>query len=127
MKRALWAIAAFVVLVAAVWGGFAWRHHATFGTIAGEDHTTLTVDRGDRFSLAIPDRGSSVGDSWSARVSPNGVLSAGPRVPRLDHRRRRFSAAPSRNRLAASRSAAVSTCIFVSSPEHRSFRAVEGS
>ncbi len=75
MKRALWAIAAIVVLVAAAWGGVAWRHHATFGTIAGEDRTTLTVDRGDRISLAVPDRGSSVGDSWSARVSPDGVLS----------------------------------------------------
>lgn len=76
MKRAPWAIAAFVVLVAAVWGGFAWRHHATFGTIADEDRATLTVDRGDRFSLAVPDRGASVGDSWSARVSPDGVLSS---------------------------------------------------
>ena len=76
MKRALWAIAAFVVLMAAVWGGVAWRRHATFGTIAGEDRTTLTVDRGDRFSLAVADRGASVGDSWSARVSPDGVLTS---------------------------------------------------
>lgn len=74
MKRTLWAIAALVVLIAAVWGGFAWRRHATFGTIADEDRASLTVARGERFSLAVPDRGASVGDSWSARIDPAGVL-----------------------------------------------------
>jgi hypothetical protein len=59
VKRALWAIAAFVVLMAAVWGGFAWRRHATFGTIAGGDRTTVTVDGGDRLSLSRTARRAS--------------------------------------------------------------------
>jgi hypothetical protein len=75
MRRVLWTVAAVVVLaVGATWGGLAWHRHAVYGTVVGEDKTTLTVDRGDRFSLAVPDRGASVGDSWSANVGPSGVL-----------------------------------------------------
>jgi hypothetical protein len=81
VRRALWTVAAVVVLAAgATWGGLAWRHHATYGTVVGEDQKSLTVDRGDRFSLAVPDRGASVGDSWSAAVVPQAALaSAGNR------------------------------------------------
>jgi inhibitor of cysteine peptidase len=75
VRRALWTVALTVVLAAAAtWGGFAWHRHATYGTIAGEDRTSLTVARGDRLSLAVPDRGPSVGDSWSAVMAPDGVL-----------------------------------------------------
>jgi inhibitor of cysteine peptidase len=75
VKRALWTVAALAVLAAAAtWGSLAWHRHATYGTIAAEDRTTLTVTRGDRFSLAVPDRGASVGDSWSAGATPEGML-----------------------------------------------------
>jgi hypothetical protein len=75
VRRVLWTVAAVVVLAAgATWGGLAWHQHATYGTVVREDQKTLTVDRGDRFSLAVPDRGASVGDSWSSSVGPGGVL-----------------------------------------------------
>jgi hypothetical protein len=37
----------------------------------------VVVHLGERFSLAVPDRGASVGDEWSATVAPAGLLSAG--------------------------------------------------
>lgn len=75
MRRVLWWSLAVVVIVAAVgWATLALRERATFGTKISEEELTVTVGRGDRFSLAVPDRGASVGDSWSATIIPEGVL-----------------------------------------------------
>jgi hypothetical protein len=77
VKRVLWTVAAIVVLAgAATWGGLAWHRHATYGTIATEDHPTLTLDRGDRFSLAVRDHGPSIGDHWTAQPPAGDMISA---------------------------------------------------
>ncbi len=47
---------------------------AHFGTVHGENDTVISAGRGDRFSLAVPDRGASVGDRWTADVEPGGVV-----------------------------------------------------
>jgi hypothetical protein len=75
MRRVLlWSLGAVIILAAGGWGARALWEHATFGRKITQDQLTVTVGRGDRFSLAIPDRGASVGDSWSATVAPDGVL-----------------------------------------------------
>lgn len=50
------------------------RHHFVYGRVVDETQLTVTVHRGDRLSLAVPDAGASVGDSWSAVVAPDGML-----------------------------------------------------
>ena len=52
------------------WGGIALHRYETYGTEFTESDLTVTVEAGDRFSLAVLDRGPSVGDSWSAAPSP---------------------------------------------------------
>jgi hypothetical protein len=75
VRRVLsWSLAVAILLAAAVWGGLALHERATFGTKITEDELTVEVDEGDRFSLAVPDRGASVGDAWSATVKPDGVV-----------------------------------------------------
>ena len=77
MRRVLsWSLAVAILLAAAVWGGLALHERATLGTKITEDDLTVEVDEGDRFSLAVPDRGASVGDSWTATVTPAGVVAA---------------------------------------------------
>ncbi len=63
-----------VLIVAVVATGLTWRGHARFGAIADEQTTTLTVNVGGRFSLAVPDRGASVGDHWTASADPAGLV-----------------------------------------------------
>ncbi|MEU8607714.1 hypothetical protein AB0C29_06910 [Actinoplanes sp. NPDC048791] len=75
MRRVLsWSLAVAILLAAAVWGGLTLHERATFGTKINEEDLTVEVDEGDRFSLAVPDRGASVGDSWTATVAPAGKL-----------------------------------------------------
>ena len=70
-KRILsWSLAALLLAATTTWAVAAIRHHVVYGTVAGEDHRTLTVDRGDRFSIAIRDLGRSVGDHWTAEATP---------------------------------------------------------
>jgi hypothetical protein len=44
-----------------------------YGDVHTEGATGVAVDRGSRFSLAVPDRGASVGDHWTAAVEPAGI------------------------------------------------------
>jgi hypothetical protein len=46
---------------------------ARYGDVHDEGAATVSVDRGHRFSLAVPDRGASVGDHWTAAVAPDGA------------------------------------------------------
>jgi hypothetical protein len=76
----LWTVGAVVVLAAgATWGGLAWRHHAIYGTVVSEDQTTVTVHRGDRFSIGVRDHGPSVGDHWTAQIAGDTLGAAGQR------------------------------------------------
>jgi hypothetical protein len=52
------------------------RHHVVYGRVVDETQLTVTVHRGDRLSLAVPDAGASVGDEWSATVAPQGALTS---------------------------------------------------
>jgi hypothetical protein len=72
----LWSVAAVVLGAALNWGAVELRHHVVFGTVFDESDLSVTVRRGDRFSLVVPDMGGSVGDSWSATVIPAAVLTA---------------------------------------------------
>ena len=65
-----------LVLLVAVGGvaGRAIRRNLHYGAIADEHNTTVRVDVGDRFSLKVPDRGASVGDSWTASTDPAGMV-----------------------------------------------------
>lgn len=65
-----------VFVAAAWWGGVGVYRHYVYGSVFTESRLTVTVDRGERFSLAVPDRGKSVGDAWSARADPGDVVSA---------------------------------------------------
>jgi hypothetical protein len=64
------------VLVLALAGFLALRgiQRARYGEVHAEGAGTVTVDRGDRFSLAVPDRGASVGDHWTVSAEPDGAL-----------------------------------------------------
>jgi hypothetical protein len=70
----LWSLAAVVLGAALNWGALELRHHVVYGTVIDESDLTVTVQRGERFSLSVPDRGASVGDEWSAAVEPAGIL-----------------------------------------------------
>jgi hypothetical protein len=41
-----------------------------YGQVYGEAPSTVAVGRGGRFSLAVADRGASVGDRWAAELRP---------------------------------------------------------
>jgi hypothetical protein len=72
----IWSAVVLVLLVLGAWGAAALRHHLTYGTVVGEEQPTLSVERGDRFSIGVRDLGSSVGDHWSAQAAPAGALDA---------------------------------------------------
>lgn len=70
-----WRIAIFItvgvlVVAGAVWGGLAVRSNLRYGYTADESQLSFTVDRGDRLTLVVYDRGGSVGDKWSYRIDP---------------------------------------------------------
>jgi inhibitor of cysteine peptidase len=48
---------------------------ARYGGVHAEGTETVVVDRDDRFSLAVPDRGASVGDHWTMSAEPDGTIS----------------------------------------------------
>ncbi|MCU7727731.1 hypothetical protein ODJ79_28775 [Actinoplanes sp. KI2] len=73
-KVAVWLVVIVVVLGALTWGGVVVYRHRVYGTVYSESQTSVTVGKGDRFSLAVPDRGASVGDFWTAQVAPDGLL-----------------------------------------------------
>jgi hypothetical protein len=70
----VWVVAVLVVVGGGTWATLAIRHHLIYGAVFDEKAPRPTVDRGKRFSLAVPDHGASVGDEWSATVSPDGLL-----------------------------------------------------
>jgi inhibitor of cysteine peptidase len=45
-----------------------------YGDVHPEGGSAVVVDHGHRFSLAVPDRGPSVGDHWTAAATPDGVV-----------------------------------------------------
>jgi hypothetical protein len=47
---------------------------ARYGDVHAGAGAAFAVDRGHRFSVAVPDRGASVGDHWTAAVAPEGVV-----------------------------------------------------
>lgn len=47
---------------------------ARYGEVHAEGTAVVAVGQGDRFSLAVPDRGASVGDHWTLSTQPGGVL-----------------------------------------------------
>lgn len=67
-------LAVVLLLVAGGAGGYALWRHLTYGTVATEDDPVVRVDAGDRFSIAVPDRGASVGDWWTVKSSPEGPV-----------------------------------------------------
>jgi inhibitor of cysteine peptidase len=90
--RPRWWMFVLAVVVVAVAGLVAVKgaQRARYGTVHDEHDTTIGVDRGDRFTLAVPDRGASVGDHWTADIQPSGAvvlersrLNAGSFVDRL--------------------------------------------
>jgi hypothetical protein len=80
----VWVVVVVVVLGGLTWGGVVFYRHRVYGTVYSESQTSVTVGKGDRFSLAVPDRGGSVGDYWTARVDPAGLL--GDQGKRTRHR-----------------------------------------
>jgi hypothetical protein len=72
----VWSLAALVLVGGTTWATLTIRHHLLYGTVFDEQSLRPTVEHGQRFSLAVPDRGASVGDEWSATVSPDGLLRA---------------------------------------------------
>jgi hypothetical protein len=74
-----WSAVVLVLLVLAGWGAAVLRHHVTYGKVVGEEQPTLSVDRGDRFSIGIRDLGASVGDHWTAQAAPEGALAGAGR------------------------------------------------
>jgi len=73
---AAWGLAAVLLVGGTAWAVAAIRHHLIYGTVFDEKALRPRIERGERFSLAVPDRGASVGDEWSATVSPDAVLRA---------------------------------------------------
>jgi hypothetical protein len=85
-------VSAVAVVAALWWGGVAVYRHHVYGTVLTESRLTATVGVGDRFSLAVPDRGASVGDAWSARAGAGTVVSAQGRRTRPKSPLDRFGA-----------------------------------
>ncbi|GAA2635184.1 hypothetical protein Adu01nite_28660 [Paractinoplanes durhamensis] len=69
-----------VVLGGLGWGGIALYRHQVYGAVFTESQLSVAVDRGDRFSLAVPDRGGSIGDSWTAQAAGDQVTAQGKRT-----------------------------------------------
>jgi hypothetical protein len=70
----LWSLVATTVWCALNWSAYRLYEHRTYGAIHDESTLSITVHKGDRLSLEVPDRGASVGDEWSATVDPVAAL-----------------------------------------------------
>ncbi|WP_203816858.1 hypothetical protein [Paractinoplanes ferrugineus] len=68
------AVVAVVVLAGLAWAGVAVYRHQVYGAVFAESQLSVPVDAGDRFSLAVPTSGGSVGDSWTAAGDAAGLL-----------------------------------------------------
>jgi hypothetical protein len=66
-------LAVAIVVGGTTWGAIALRTKIRYGTLADRGDPALTVEAGDRFTLTVPDRGPSVGDSWRASIDPAGA------------------------------------------------------
>ncbi|MFI5895706.1 hypothetical protein ACIA5D_36985 [Actinoplanes sp. NPDC051513] len=75
VRVAVWLVVVVVVVAGLVWGGAALYRHRVYGTVVTDSQQNVTVAVGDRFSLAVPDRGASVGDFWSAQPDTGNLLS----------------------------------------------------
>ncbi|GAA4604764.1 hypothetical protein BJY16_005132 [Actinoplanes octamycinicus] len=69
-------LAGLIVAAGAGWGLYAWQRHTTYGTVADQQELSVTVATGERLTLAVPDRGASAGDHWTAQVAAPDVVRA---------------------------------------------------
>ncbi len=74
IKIALWCVIAVVLWVGIGLGASTVRRQVVFGDVHTEAAKAVTVGRGDRFSLAVRDRGASVGDHWTQRTAAPDVV-----------------------------------------------------
>jgi hypothetical protein len=76
MLRRRWLFALLAVVLVGLAGAAVVKgvQRARYGDAHDEGATTVAVDRGGRFTLAVPDRGASVGDHWIASVRPEGAV-----------------------------------------------------
>src|SRR3981189_574935 len=71
-RRRWWVFAVAAVLLIGLAGVVVARNaqRGRYGQVYGEAPSTVAVGRGGRFSLAVADRGASVGDRWAAELRP---------------------------------------------------------
>lgn len=74
VRRLFWVVVVVLVLSGITWAGLAIRQNVVYGEVFTEEKLTASVEIGDRFSLAVPDRGASVGDHWTAQTAPGAGL-----------------------------------------------------
>jgi inhibitor of cysteine peptidase len=74
-RRAIWTLAAVVLVVAGSVGGMAVYRRATYGIKYGEHQPNVAVSEGGIFTIVVRDRGPSVGDNWTASVSDEATVS----------------------------------------------------
>ncbi|GII26028.1 protease inhibitor I42 family protein [Planosporangium mesophilum] len=76
MRQRWWLVTLAAVVVAALAGMAAINgvRRARYGDVHPQGDSAVVVGHGHRFSLAVPDRGSSVGDHWTAAATPDGVV-----------------------------------------------------
>jgi hypothetical protein len=76
-RRVLLRTAGAILLVVAVtWASVAAYRRVRYGREYDESRPAVRVGTGDRFSVEVHDRGGSVGDSWTAKTEPEGLLTA---------------------------------------------------
>jgi hypothetical protein len=68
-----WWLVPVVLIVVAVGAVIAVRgvQRARYGPVYDERTAAVSVDRGGRLTLSVPDRGASVGDHWTVQVRPD--------------------------------------------------------
>jgi Chagasin family peptidase inhibitor I42 len=76
LRRRWWIFVPAVVVVVGMAGFLALRavQRARYGDVHTDGTSTVAVHRGHRFSLAVPDRGASVGDHWTVSAGPDGAV-----------------------------------------------------
>jgi hypothetical protein len=76
VRVVVWCVVLVIVVGGAVWGGVALYRHKVYGAVFSDSQLSGAVAVGERFSLAVPDRGPSVGDSWSATAGAGELVTA---------------------------------------------------
>jgi len=56
------------------WATLAYQRQSIFGTVVDRSQIVVTVHRGERLSLVVPDRETPEGDRWTVRASTDGVI-----------------------------------------------------